>query len=108
MMLHLLLSLDFETESILFLLYTLIQIINQKANQQRCHQINVPTAPQVNISHKGMFVFIVAKAVTANGNIIANAIARSSKPVLTDVFTDAVTGFLTSIQPLPYNLNLCS
>ena len=61
----------------------------------------MPTAPQVNISHIGMFVFIVAKAVTANGNIIANAIVKSSMPVLTVVLNDAVTGFLTSIQSLP-------
>jgi hypothetical protein len=79
----------------------LIQIINQKASQQRYHQINVPTAPQVNISHIGIFVSNNEKAVTTNGNKIANAIVKSSKPFLTVVLTDTITEFLTSIRPLP-------
>jgi hypothetical protein len=66
----------------------------------------VPTTPQVNISHIDNFVSIVAKAVTANGNNIANAMVKSSKPVLTVVLTDTVTGFLTSIRPLPLLLEL--
>jgi len=61
----------------------------------------VPTTPQVIIAHVDKLIVIVAKAVIANGSKIANAIARSSKPVLTNVLTDAVTGFLTSIRPLP-------
>jgi hypothetical protein len=80
---------------------SLIQTISQKANQQRHHQINVPAAPHVTISQIDMSVFSIVKAVTANGNTIANTIMKSSKPFLTVVLTDDVTGYLTSIRPLP-------
>ena len=83
------------------ILITLIQTISQKANQQRHHHINVPAAPHVTISHVDMSVFNIVKAVTANGNKIANTIVKSSKPFLTVVLTDDVTGYLTSIRPLP-------
>jgi hypothetical protein len=78
-------------------LIQLIQTTSQKANQQRHHHINVPATPQVTIFHVDMSVFNFAKAVTANGNTIANTIMKSSKPFLTVVLNDAVTGYLTSI-----------
>ena len=79
--------------------------MNQKANQQRHHQINVPATPQATIPHVDMAVFSAAKAVTANGNKIANAIVKSSKPFLTVVLTDAVTRCFTSIRSLPLSLD---
>jgi hypothetical protein len=83
------------------IIISLIQTISQKANQQRHHQINVPAAPHVTISQIDMSVSNIVKAVTANGNTIANTIMKSSKPFLTVVLTDDVTGYLTSIRPLP-------
>lgn len=38
--------------------------------------------PKITISQIGISVFNAAKAVAANGNKIANAIAKSSKPFL--------------------------
>jgi len=80
-----------------FMYIRLIQTISQKANQQRYHQINVPINPHVAISHFEISVSNVVKAITANGNRIANTMVKSSKPFLTTVLTDAVTGYLTSI-----------
>ena len=75
----------------------LIQTISQKANQQRYHHVNVPINPHVTISHFDISVSNVVKAITANGNMIANTMVMSSKPFLTVVLTDAATGYLTSI-----------
>lgn len=80
-----------------FVYVRLIQTISQKANQQRYHHINVPINPNVAISHLEMSVSNDVKAITANGKVIANTIVMSSKPFLTAVLTDAVTGYLTSI-----------
>lgn len=75
----------------------LIQTISQKANQQRYHHVNVPIIPHVAISHLDISVSNVAKAITANGKIIANTMVMSSIPFLTAVLTDVATGYFTSI-----------
>jgi hypothetical protein len=74
-----------------------IQTISQKANQQKYHHISVPIDPHAIISHFDIFVSNDVKAITTNGNIIANEIIISSNPFLTAVLTDAVTGYFTSI-----------
>jgi hypothetical protein len=88
------------------MLIFLIQTINQKANQQRYHQINVPNAPHIIIFHIEKSLFDNAKAVAANGRTIANAIVKSSKQFLIFIITDVATGYLTSIISLPQLLGL--
>jgi hypothetical protein len=61
----------------------------------------VPATPQININQIGNLASIDAKAITTNGNKIADAIVKNSRPVLTVVPNDTIKGFLTSIQSLP-------